>query len=87
MINDDDVLERDQIFMLKINASSLPPNMVTLATNNEATVFILNDDSKLYTLIDFKTSGISIQHFGAVPDVISSYNSKWIENGKKLQSS
>ena len=51
MINNDDMLEREESFMLRINASSLPLDMITLDSNNEATVFILNDDSKLCTLI------------------------------------
>ena len=51
MINNDDMLEREESFTLRINASSLPPDMITLDSNNEATVFILNDDSKLCTLI------------------------------------
>ena len=48
MINDDDMLERDESFVLKIDESSLSLDMVTLDTNNdEATVTIMNDDSKL----------------------------------------
>ena len=51
ILNNDDMLERDEIFLLRINSSTLPPDMVTLDANNEATVFILNDDSKLRTLV------------------------------------
>ena len=47
IINNDDMLERNESFLLRINSSSLPPDMVTLDANNEATVYILNDDSKL----------------------------------------
>ena len=49
-INDEDMLERDESFMLKIDESSLSLDTVTLDTNNdEATVTIMNDDSKLIT--------------------------------------
>ena len=51
IINKDDMLERNESFLLRINSSTLPPDMVTLDANNEATVFILNDDSKLCTLV------------------------------------
>ena len=48
MINNDDMLERDESFMLKIDDTSLSLDTVTVDTNNdEATVTIMNDDSKL----------------------------------------
>ena len=51
-INNDDMLERDESFMLKIDDSSLSLDTVTLDTNNdEATVTIMNDDSKLCSVI------------------------------------
>ena len=44
----DDMLERDESFMLKIDESSLSLDTVTIDTNNdEATVTIMNDGSKL----------------------------------------
>ena len=50
MISNDDMLERDESFVLKINNTSLSLDMVTLDINNdEATVTIMNDDSKLIT--------------------------------------
>ena len=42
------MLERDESFMLKIDDTSLSLDTVTVDTNNdEATVTIMNDDSKL----------------------------------------
>ena len=42
------MLERDESFVLRIDDSSLSLDTVTLdANNDEATVTILNDDSKL----------------------------------------
>lgn len=46
VINDDNILENNESFTLKIDVASLP-DMVTLGTINEVMVFILNDDSKL----------------------------------------
>ena len=44
-INDDDIVEGDENFMLTIDPSSLPPN-VTRGTPAETTVTIVNDDRK-----------------------------------------
>ena len=45
-INNDDILEDDEQFILIINNSSLPDNVIT-DSNSRATVTIRNDDSKL----------------------------------------
>jgi len=45
-INNDDILEDDEQFILIINSSSLPDNVIT-DSNSRATVTIRNDDSKL----------------------------------------
>ena len=44
-INDDDILEIDEDFMLTIDASSIPGS-VRLGTPSEAAVTIVNDDRK-----------------------------------------
>ena len=44
-INDDDVLESIENFMLTINPSSLPTN-VTVGSPGQATVTIVDDDGK-----------------------------------------
>ena len=55
-INDDDVLESIENFMLTINPSSLPTN-VTVGSPGQATVTIVDDDGKqllntfLYTFV------------------------------------
>ena len=48
VINDDNILESDENFSLWIDESSIQLNTVTVDTNNEVMVSILNDDSKLY---------------------------------------
>ena len=45
-INNDDILESHETFMLTINSSSLPTH-VTVGNPGEATVTIMDDDSKL----------------------------------------
>ena len=55
-INDDDVLESIENFMLTINSSSLPTG-VTVGSTGQATLTIVDDDSKqllnsfLYTFL------------------------------------
>ena len=44
-INDDNILEIDENFMLTIDASSLPGS-IRLSTPSEATVTIVDDDRK-----------------------------------------
>ena len=45
-INDDDILEGDEDFMLTINPSSVPTG-VTVGNPDQATVTIVDDDGKL----------------------------------------
>ena len=45
-INDDSILEDDENFMITIDPNSLPTG-VTPGNPNQATVTIVNDDSKL----------------------------------------
>ena len=44
-INDDDILEGDEDFMLTINPSSVPTG-VTVGNPDQATVTIMDDDGK-----------------------------------------
>ena len=49
-INDDNILEGDEDFMLTINSFSLP-NGVTRDTPGEATVTIVDNDGKILLLL------------------------------------
>ena len=46
-INDDDILEGGEDFMLIINETSLPTNVTRGTPGEEATVTIVDDDRKL----------------------------------------
>ena len=46
-INDDDILEGNENFILAINQSSLPNN-VTVGDSGEATVTIVDNDGKIF---------------------------------------
>ena len=49
MINDDNIFENNENFMLTINSSSLPSN-VTIADLSEAAVTIIDDDRKIVVI-------------------------------------
>ena len=50
-IMDDNLLQIDQMFKLRINSSSLP-NRVIVTSPSEVTVTIMNDDCKLLILLN-----------------------------------
>lgn len=49
MINNDNILEENEIFTLSVTAVSLP-SKVTNITSAQATVTIMDDDSKCFTI-------------------------------------
>ena len=49
-VNDDNILENNESFILTINSSSLPDG-VTHGNPDKATVTIVNDDCKIFLIV------------------------------------